>query len=467
MAETWDNKAMKGSDIQSALTQVYTDIKAKQDKLPTTGSPSDTYAVNVSGTADHLGAYGYCRCWPYDSNAGKPYALLAQLSVATNSNWGFGQLFKIESRNAFAIFKLTINGTSSAVEDLSVDVLYSVGLTKSDIDKLIVVRYGFTGGSSSASTGAIVNIYTDMSLNLGSIYNRVTLRQLDNQSAGQYSYENWQKAQFYQVGSSSDMVASPTGATVPLSFVSTSVIVELTDNSAFAKISSAVAMKKDVFMVTGEASGQANYTHYVPLVEAVTSGGSYTAFIFSRPRSWKDDSVGVLDTWQCTSSGWTYEGKNVTYADTAGVASTAGTAAGYTNDGGIAVALSGKSNTGHTHDDRYYTEAEVDTAVGLRIPKTPVSVAASGVSGAAYLGGTVTCAYYNLQTPNIPTVASVVNYCTELAYQKLNGMTYLLLNNLSQSLKLQGFANRTDDVDWPMGAVVRVVCWGNYYYYCG
>jgi hypothetical protein len=28
--------------------------------------------------------------------------------------------------------------------------------------------------------------------------------------------------------------------------------------------------------------------------------------------------------------------------------------------------LAGKSDTGHTHDDRYYTEAEVDSAVGAK-----------------------------------------------------------------------------------------------------
>lgn len=33
MAETWDDKAIKGSDLQTVLTEVYTDINTKQDAL--------------------------------------------------------------------------------------------------------------------------------------------------------------------------------------------------------------------------------------------------------------------------------------------------------------------------------------------------------------------------------------------------------------------------------------------------
>jgi len=36
----------------------------------------------------------------------------------------------------------------------------------------------------------------------------------------------------------------------------------------------------------------------------------------------------------------------------------------------VADALAGKSDTGHTHDDRYYTEAEVNTSLGGKVDKS-------------------------------------------------------------------------------------------------
>lgn len=41
MAETWDDKAIKGSDLQTVLTEVYTDMNAKQDALDVSYDPSN------------------------------------------------------------------------------------------------------------------------------------------------------------------------------------------------------------------------------------------------------------------------------------------------------------------------------------------------------------------------------------------------------------------------------------------
>lgn len=168
MAESYDPKAILGAQLETLATDIAKD--------------------------NHNLAYGFCRCWPYSSSWEKNYALLARLTSVTNTNWAFGQLFKIESRDSFAIFKVSMSGTTSAVNEKKIDVLYSFGLTKSQIEKLIVARYTYTGNTLN---GAVVSIYTDVSLNLGSVYNRVSLRQLDNHSGGQYSYEDWQKATFY------------------------------------------------------------------------------------------------------------------------------------------------------------------------------------------------------------------------------------------------------------------------------
>lgn len=41
MAETWDDKAIKGSDLQTVLAEVYTDMNDKQDTLDVSYDPSN------------------------------------------------------------------------------------------------------------------------------------------------------------------------------------------------------------------------------------------------------------------------------------------------------------------------------------------------------------------------------------------------------------------------------------------
>lgn len=102
-------------------------------------------------------------------------------------------------------------------------------------------------------------------------------------------------------------------------------VVTIDDNTAFSKISTAIAAGKDVWLNTNATDSGATYSHYVPLTEAVFRSGSYTAFIFARPRAYGDEN-GIVDKWTCESSSWTYDTEYVAYADTAGTAATAGTA---------------------------------------------------------------------------------------------------------------------------------------------
>lgn len=102
-------------------------------------------------------------------------------------------------------------------------------------------------------------------------------------------------------------------------------VVALADNTAFTKISAAIAAGKDVWLNTDATDSGATYSHYVPLTEAVFRSGEYTAFIFARPRAYGDEN-GIVDRWTCNSSSWTYETESVAYAVTAGTAAEAGTA---------------------------------------------------------------------------------------------------------------------------------------------
>ena len=102
-------------------------------------------------------------------------------------------------------------------------------------------------------------------------------------------------------------------------------VVTSDDNTAFSKISAAIAAGKDVWLNTNATYSGATYSHYVPLTEAVFRSGSYTAFIFARSRAYSDEN-GIVDRWTCNSSSWTYETESVSYAVTAGTAAEAGTA---------------------------------------------------------------------------------------------------------------------------------------------
>lgn len=102
-------------------------------------------------------------------------------------------------------------------------------------------------------------------------------------------------------------------------------VVTSDDNTAFSKISAAIAAGKDVWLNTNATYSGATYSHYVPLTEAVFRSGAYTAFIFSRSRAYGDEN-GIVERWTCNSSSWTYETESVAYAVTAGTAAEAGTA---------------------------------------------------------------------------------------------------------------------------------------------
>lgn len=102
-------------------------------------------------------------------------------------------------------------------------------------------------------------------------------------------------------------------------------VVSSDDDTAFSKISAAIAAGKDVWLNTNATYSGATYAHYVPLTEAVFRSGSYTTFIFARSRSYSDEN-GIVDRWICTSSSWTYDTEFVAYAVTAGTAGSAGTA---------------------------------------------------------------------------------------------------------------------------------------------
>lgn len=247
----------------------------------------------------------------------------------------------------------------------------------------------------------------------------------------------------------------------------------------FATISAAVTAGKDVWLRISGPYDNSSYFHYVPLSEAVFKNGAYTKFIFARPRSYETEAEGIIDTWTCTSSSpyWVYASKNVYYAATAGVASSAGTANNYTSEGGIANALAGKSDTGHTHDDRYYTKSEIDTTnaavVNLidqvdqrHVPIEPKAIGNSGVLNAGYIGAVVTCVWNNYSISS-PQVSTVVNYCVTAQYQGLNGMTYLLVNNTINEITLSGMAGSPSSISWMPGQIIMVLRWANDYYYIG
>ena len=189
-------------------------LSGKQATLPTSGSVSGTYYVNIAGnaeTASHSSAYGYTKLWASGQySSSKPYALLADKTVSTTTNWGTGWLFKIEAQSAYAIFKINLRGDASSVYTDTTKVLVIessdiYALSTSQLDKIIKVTYSYTAGST-----CVVRIYTDMSYN-GTHWQRVTLRQLDNQAGDQSANNIWEPVNFYKNDNNTNMVASVTG----------------------------------------------------------------------------------------------------------------------------------------------------------------------------------------------------------------------------------------------------------------
>ena len=178
----------------------------------TDGTAEGNYRGNLTGnasTATHISNHGYIRIWASGQySSSKPYALLAQKSVGTTGNWGYGQLFKLEVQNRYVIFKIDLRGGASSIASGTdtARILYSHGFSsQADVNKAVVVTYAYTANST-----CIVRIYSNLSLT-ASDWQRVSLRQLDNQAGDQCAYNGWDAFTYYQKSDNTDMVASVTG----------------------------------------------------------------------------------------------------------------------------------------------------------------------------------------------------------------------------------------------------------------
>ena len=199
---------------------VNTALAGKQATLPTSGTVTGTYYVNIAGnaeTATHSSTYGYTKLWASGQySSSKPYALLADKTIGTTGNWGTGWLFKIEMQGEYAIFKINLRGSSSTIQSGTnkVFLIESTGLSTSQLDKLIKATYVY-----NANSNCVVRIYTDMSC-CGTDWQRVTLRQLDNQGGDQNANNIWDPVNFYKNDNNTNMVASVTGTVMTNDYTS-------------------------------------------------------------------------------------------------------------------------------------------------------------------------------------------------------------------------------------------------------
>ena len=220
----WGNAIAWTSLVGTEANFANTIIPTSNATIKTAGTAVGSASVPVYAAADgrltpctavtaaesyHLCAYGYTRLWASGQFVtSKPYALLADITIATTGGWGTGQLFKIEAGLFHATFKLRLAGNSSGVYSGSdkVIVLESTDMTETQLDTMIKVTYSFTANST-----CIVRIYSDLTL-LNTSWQRVTLRQLDNHSGGEGGCQSiWDMVNFYKNDNNANMVASVTG----------------------------------------------------------------------------------------------------------------------------------------------------------------------------------------------------------------------------------------------------------------
>ena len=177
-----------------------------------------TFIGALSGnatTATHGAAHAYVRLWNSGQySASIPYALLAEKTVSTTVNWGFGQLFKLENNERYVIFKINLRGGKTSISSNSdiVQIIYSYGLSSADVNKAVVVTYSYT-----ANATCVVRIYSDLRL-LASDWQRVSLRQLDNQAGDVCAFNDWDTFTFYQRTDNTGNVASVTGTPMTNNF---------------------------------------------------------------------------------------------------------------------------------------------------------------------------------------------------------------------------------------------------------
>lgn len=171
-------------------------------------------AANAAA-AKHLNATGRYMLWEsssWSANSGRPYALLADKTINTNTNWGAGWLFKIESQNNYAIFKINMRGTKNACSISSIRVLESCGMASSTCEKAIYCTLSWVPSGTSTA-----RIYTDWR-HLGATCRVVRIRQLDNQNGDQQCYNDWDAWNLYNKANNNActaLVETPVGTHIP------------------------------------------------------------------------------------------------------------------------------------------------------------------------------------------------------------------------------------------------------------
>ena len=178
---------------------------------------NETLPVNVSGTAEHLSAFGRYDTWDNSYDSSKPYVILAEVRLLLSSNTGAGQLFQLEFGNGhIVIFRLNFVVKSGTVNISEVAILYSTLFESALTNKLAVTYFKY-----DSDTKMTIRIYFKFSGN----WQVATLRQLDAQT-GDEGRTNWEKALFYD-GSGSD-IASTVGT------IATFIYSSLIGNSIYA-----------------------------------------------------------------------------------------------------------------------------------------------------------------------------------------------------------------------------------------
>jgi hypothetical protein len=365
----------------TALSLVTTGEKyvwnGKQEALPTSGSPTGTYAINVSGSASEstsaedlkklsLGAVNELPIAEMRSSTFKAGTFLLNKTSEGGSQYVFGDVTIPNDQ----WYRFTVNGESSNYCTITLDVVaggssvgfgtYKILINNGAVSQVVRVPYEST---TSAVGGTTSPVYVDSN---GKIQPCSGVTVSSNEKT---AWNGKQDALTYadgkyaiNISGNADSATTASGAVAGSALANAilpnaDVALLLYGESTYSNAKALYNAGKKLYLQTGgsiQPSGRFEY--HIPLTLITYDANlEVNAFYFEQPQDDRGGAseVGSIAVYRLDSNGWTTTPKQVGYATNAGHAANADTAINATNDHG-----------GAKIRDTYLTRVDITQSAG-------------------------------------------------------------------------------------------------------